>query len=478
MVSTQTHLSTTLAGAPQSLGQDPTQTAPASRQPSPSQDDMQAPNVLADRTTWAKRNPTAKVQPKRAPGAKLSTAERARRKAATAERNERATRLHDDISEYLEESEEKYTEIAERHSVTVQKVKELITAKTYYKSKRAPSLRNAIVHEFAETINSCLPKGSKKSLAEIQAMIDEDGGIMEVTDERASQLIANLITYRDTKQTGVRANNRSASMDINAVCERITIELDNLADRTGYSAFFLGARNSVNDAMPPIFHGSGDAEKFFSECFGKTTWEVSKLFEQWLCKRETTIEKRDTVMKVRSECIGLIKQGLHAKTNNDRIEMNYVNYEEKIVIPYQVKLVGHPFGIKNPSDITTITDLRTLRNALKTKQCQWVRITDEEADALTKDIRSRRERGEVVGKPRAKRSDAGVARGSNKRSRNDENQDPSSSRAPKKRKSSGKKAAGKKTKQAKGNGKAKRAPTSSEFVEDGEDEEPSDDDDN
>ncbi|KAF7965152.1 hypothetical protein HWV62_45392 [Athelia sp. TMB] len=454
MLSIQNQASSILAGAPQSLGQESAHTALATRQPSPSQDDTQAPTVLADRTTWAKRNPTAKVQPKRAPGPKLSTAERARRKAATAERNERATRLHDDVSEYIEESEEKYTEIAKRHSVTVDKVKELITAKTYYKSKRAPSLRNAIVHEFAETINSCLPKGSKKSLAEIQAMINEDGGVMEVTDERANQLITNLITHRETKKTGVRANNRSASMDINAVCERATTELDNLADRTGYSAFFLGARNSVNDAMPPIFHGSGDAEKFFSECFGKTNWEVAKLFEQWLCKRET-----------------------NAKTNNDRIEMNYVNYKEKIVIPFQVKLVGHPFGIKNPSDINTITDLRTLRNALKTKQCQWVRITEEEADALTKDIRSRREKGEVVGKPRAKRSDAGVARGTNKRSRSDENQDPSSSRAPKKRKGNGQKTAGKKTKPAKDKGKAKRAPTSSEFVEDGEDEEPSDDDD-
>lgn len=48
----------------------------------------------------------------------------------------------------------------------------------------------------------------------------------------------------------------------------------------------MGARNSVNDDTPPTFHGAGDSEAFFPECLTKSNWEIARLFEQWLCKRE------------------------------------------------------------------------------------------------------------------------------------------------------------------------------------------------
>lgn len=159
-------------------------------------------------------------------------------------------------------------------------------------------------------------------------------------------------------------------------------------------------------------------------------------------------------------------------TNAKHLEMNYANYDERILIPYKIKLMGHPFGIKNPSDITIVTDLCTLRTALKAGDCKWVRLTQAEVDAHAKDIDARRGEGEVVGKPRKKRSDAGVPRGSRKRPHTDENDkniDPFSTK--KCRVTAGSKHAGAKTTAAKQ--KVAKKTKSKEIVECDSDEEPS-----
>lgn len=96
--------------------------------------------------------------------------------------------------------------------------------------------------------------------------------------------------------------------------------------------------------------------------------------------------------------------------------MNYANYEKAIVLLYGVKIVGWPLeGFISPSNITSITDMRKLRDVWKTGACKWVRLTQAELDAHAASIEARQKNGEVVGKPRKKRSDAGVARGKRKR---------------------------------------------------------------
>jgi hypothetical protein len=96
--------------------------------------------------------------------------------------------------------------------------------------------------------------------------------------------------------------------------------------------------------------------------------------------------------------------------------MNYANYEKAIVLLHGVKVVGWPLEeFVSPSDITNTTDMRKLRDAWKTGACKWVRLTQTELDAHSASIEVREKNGEVVGKPRKKRSDAGVIRGKRKR---------------------------------------------------------------
>lgn len=92
--------------------------------------------------------------------------------------------------------------------------------------------------------------------------------------------------------------------------------------------------------------------------------------------------------------------------------MNYHNYETAIVETYGVRLVGWPHGVNfiSPSNIGTVGDIRKLRDALKARTCYWTVLSPAEIKAHTAELEARCSAGDVVRKPRKKRSDAGVPR--------------------------------------------------------------------
>ena len=69
-------------------------------------------------------------------------------------------------------------------------------------------------------------------------------------------------------------------------------------------------------------------------------------------------------------------------TGKSNIVMNYLNYETSIVQGWGVKLVGWPDGISfvNPSHLRTVSDLRRIRDALKSKTCYWKALTAKERE--------------------------------------------------------------------------------------------------
>jgi hypothetical protein len=97
-------------------------------------------------------------------------------------------------------------------------------------------------------------------------------------------------------------------------------------------------------------------------------------------------------------------------TQVKKLEMNYTNYETSIVQAYSVQLINWPLdgGVVSPSQITNTADMRKLRNALKAGECRWKQLTAAEMQAHANEIEARRAKGEVIGKPRKQRSDAGV----------------------------------------------------------------------
>src|ERR1700722_20199352 len=102
--------------------------------------------------------------------------------------------------------------------------------------------------------------------------------------------------------------------------------------------------------------------------------------------------------------------------NVKNLEINYLNYEKAIVLLNGVRVVGWPLKeFESPLDITNITNMRKLRDTWKMGACKWVQLPQAELDGHAASIEAWQKSGEVVGKQRKKRSDAGVARGKCKR---------------------------------------------------------------
>ena len=108
---------------------------------------------LADHTTWAKRNPSAKVQTLAEPKRKLTAAEKATRKIASELKKQSQAALNAAVAEYLQHRAEKFEEIAAEHNVKVSKIASMVEASTHYKKQRAVTLQNAIIHFMSEKIN-------------------------------------------------------------------------------------------------------------------------------------------------------------------------------------------------------------------------------------------------------------------------------------------------------------------------------------
>jgi hypothetical protein len=146
-------------------------------------------------------------------------------------------------------------------------------------------------------------------------------------------------------------------------------------------------------------------------------------------------------------------------TQVKKLEMNYANYETSIVQAYSVQLINWPLerGVVSPSQITNTADMRKLRNALKSGECKWRQLTAAEVKAHADELDARRAGGEVVGKPRKWRSDAGVKRKQREDGADKENERPKKQKkVVPSRRPTGTGAKGKKS----------QGPTSREFISD------------
>ena len=83
-------------------------------------------------------------------------------------------------------------------------------------------------------------------------------------------------------------------------------------------------------------------------------------------------------------------------THSKVADMNYDNYEEKVIQRLKVKLVGWPFEkVVSPAKLYTIGELRTLRDALKSGACAWVWLSNQELKFHADDMVVRRKGGDV-----------------------------------------------------------------------------------
>src|ERR1700676_4075534 len=100
------------------------------------------------------------------------------------------------------------------------------------------------------------------------------------------------------------------------------------------------------------------------------------------------------------------------------VKMNYANYDKSIVEGHKCKIIGWIGKFVNPSEIGSIEELRNLHDAWASGAAWWIRLSSAQLKEHTTEIDELRERGEVVGKIRKRRSDTGKLCGGKRKASN------------------------------------------------------------
>ncbi|KAH6906941.1 hypothetical protein BKA70DRAFT_1428453 [Coprinopsis sp. MPI-PUGE-AT-0042] len=361
--------------------------------------------------THSLRNPFRPVIPACSnPGSKKTAAQKATAAAGRELRTSRAAAFAEDVAALALSQEEAIAELALRHNKKVVYTTKIVQQQSSYKPSRRPSLHNAKIHYKAMELNNGHPEGDKATLNDILEAIEDDEELRNLTKDDSDALLKELVAWRELNKGGVRLNNKASTQDASCTFDRAGRELDNLHARTGAPSFAFMTRGHTNDTVVPAWTAAGDAEDFLHMVFNKTTDQLSVEFELWSVGRAGQWKKLSVAEK-QKKCAEMIIQGLRTVTGERDLDMSYKSYKVQLQVKYKILLDGWPIGIKfeKPSSIGG-------------------GMTNEEYRSVLKKVKV----APVVSKTARSRSDKGIPRGPNKRTRKE-----SPPRAGKKAKSNG-----------------------------------------
>ncbi|KAJ2922160.1 hypothetical protein H1R20_g14939, partial [Candolleomyces eurysporus] len=324
---------------------------------------------------------------------------------------EKAEQFTSDIKKFMEELQAGMKELASKHSKTEAYVKLIVMCKTHYKKKRKVNLYNAKIAQKSKELNDGRPPGHKASLAEIRAAVREDEDMEGLSSDKEEALREELEESRGLKEKGARISNRAATLDAGHIFQRMDEEMDALHERTGVVSLAFMAQSHINDSTPPGFIVSGGAAKFCLEVLRMSPDIITHQLELYACMRSTKKANPESLGNLQKSCKKLILDGLISITNDTNAEMSYKQHDSRIKVKYRVFLQGWPAGVpfKPPGRISTMDEIRALRDTLVSGDCIWSTLTRREVEEAASEVQ------QAPKKPCKKRLDAGKKRGANKR---------------------------------------------------------------
>ncbi|KAI6018737.1 hypothetical protein BKA83DRAFT_4027151, partial [Pisolithus microcarpus] len=355
-------------------------------------------------STWAARNPGWPImqscQPLSAVEKEHLRAHAASRQISAAQRKDRDALLSEAIRSLADELEAKVQVIATTHNVTHEKVKKLLGSHKYYRNPRSTQLANAIIHDKAHEVNE---GDFALSLQQIRDLAKVDPKYQEMTQDEKDELLRALTEYRALKNASIRATNSAAARDVQSTLEHVFKILDGLALWTGLYVCLFATRGHVYDSSQPFWYGTDNVMDFWEDVMNVEPDELVRKLEQWACVQGKS--------KCRRLCARILNSGLRVVAKK-KIQINFINFEVAIKEKYGIDLRGWPEGVpfQSPRAITSAEHLRTLRDALKAGTCHWAYMSRQQRLEYQDRLKEQRSAGEVVGKPRKKRSDMGRKR--------------------------------------------------------------------
>ncbi|KAJ7084528.1 hypothetical protein B0H15DRAFT_949931 [Mycena belliarum] len=359
-------------------------------------------------STHATRNPTRPVQKSRGragrPAGKLTPAQKATRALQAAQRKLKKRELEEDIDSWYEKRDTFVEELAQRHNRTTEYIMGLLTNPSQFKSRRAISIRNAIVHDLALKAKA---RGEKLSWGELLNLADQVM-LQPISKNEKARMVAQLEADRTTRRVGVRSNNLSAGADSRAVASRVQEEFMNLFERTGTRAVAFFSRGHVDDAFLPTYAESGGSMDFYLQSTKMAGLDLLRRYELWCCNQERAPNSQETLNGLRGQIKEAVTGGLQDATKNRELSMSYANYLVAIQQTWKVKLVGWPTDIPfvNPSKLGTIDRVRRIRDGLRSGSITWAHMQVDEIAEVNAEVERRRADG-TLRAPRKPRKDAG-----------------------------------------------------------------------
>ncbi|KAJ3978714.1 hypothetical protein F5890DRAFT_1653079 [Lentinula detonsa] len=368
-------------------------------------------------TTHAQRNPLLPTQSIR-PHLKrtLDPVQARTMNEAKAEKQRLAMLARDDVLKLATEFEQNVAGLAEKHSVSVEYLKSLMSMASKFKRMRAPGRMQALVHLKAKEVNASLPVGGKLKAPALRKLVDEDEALLMISDDKIEQAKREVVEKRLLSIRGIRPTNLSAGKDYSAFSRLVKKEFDALHVRTGAVGFgFLCPGTSDDKGFPAWFVAGNKTADFVRHHLNTTMWDLLLELELWTAKKE----KPATVVQIQSQCSVMIASSLRYILKDKSASMNYANYHSSDWSPRSQLFIDANGPIK-PFDIKDRKTLDALHAALESGACRWSKMSSEEV----------KEHGECmqmqVPKVRAVRSDKGKKRGR----RTDANSNNSESQAP------------------------------------------------
>ncbi|KAF7366582.1 hypothetical protein MSAN_00915700 [Mycena sanguinolenta] len=400
---------------------DPSTERPVARKPIPrlggSEDEGDALPDVTGLTTWAKRNPGKHIIRSKQRGKRVIGPEQRRTLNDKAKsKKQRMAALHQDIVTLNRSRSEMVHELSAKHKFKAKLVKERLLAATTFKPERKPSLFRAKLHYLSKVLNEGLERNERLSLHELRKRAVEYPAFRNMSKEFKMELLDGLEEHRLKKKTGTRATNKAVAQDAAYVVKRINAELQNLHERCGMYGFAVFSKGHVQDKTIPWILESASAANFIRESLKIDPMDLVAKFEQWCCSRDLGFTG-DTLQSMRKEITRMIKDGLIIVSKRRKCAMNYERYIKAIILGYGVIIVGWPKNIDftSPTNISSVDDMRKLRDAWKNGTAYWRILTSAEKEKWRKDYEEKVEAGEIVEVERRKRSDKGVVRGQNAR---------------------------------------------------------------
>ncbi|KAG6887896.1 hypothetical protein C0992_010306 [Termitomyces sp. T32_za158] len=255
--------------------------------------------------------------------------------------------------------------------------------------------------------------GNKRTLRELQKLIEEDASLKNLSKDREQELISTLEEHRALKATGARANRRAAAIDATKNVDGIIQECKNLYLRTGVRTIVFFTRSHADNRFDAMFAASNPTSlKFFPQILKLDAGNVATKFELFACAEEKAGIKIGSTNTLRMECTWLIVDGLRKITQDKKINMNYQNYETVIIEAHHVKLVGWPEHVPfaTPANLTTKDEILLLRSALKDGVCHWKVLSHKERMEHAKRLEDARASGVMIGVKHKPRRDKGKPR--------------------------------------------------------------------